>query len=550
MSLKKQILVVEDNQINREMLRMILSSQYDVTEADSGQTALNLLRDRKDDIALILLDVMMPVMDGYTFLELVKHDPELALIPVIVTTQNDSETDEIAALEHGATDFVPKPYRPQIILHRVASLINLRENAAMVNQLRYDRLTGLYSKEFFYKQAQEQMRTHPERQYTIICSNIENFKLYNDVFGIAAGDRLLREIANMFLELKGRDEICGRFNADRFMLLRSQEHRTANYDHLVETGQQMLRAAKNTVMKWGVYEVASEGISVEQMCDRAFLAADSIRGQYNTHFSVYDDSLRSKLLREQVITESMEAALAQRQFQVYLQPKFSLLDDRLAGAEALVRWNHPVLGVVSPAVFIPVLESNGYITKLDQYIWGEVCKTIRVWIDEGVRPMPITVNVTKTDILAIDVAEFFSGMLKKYRIPPKYLDIDISRTAYLETHDVLSETVAQLQQMGFRVVLDGFDGNYMELSALGDIGTDVLKLDLCSAEMQNRTNALPGIFVQARTLRLNLLAEGIESAEQLNVLRKAGCTEGQGYFFSRPLSVDEFAKILKVGHAG
>lgn len=187
MSLKKQILVVEDNQLNREMLRMILSGQYDVIEADSGQTALNLLRDRKDNIALILLDVMMPVMDGYTFLELVKQDPELALIPVIVTTQNDSEADELAALEHGATDFVPKPYRPQIILHRVASLINLRENAAMVNQLRYDRLTGLYSKEFFYKQAQEQMRTHPERQYTIICSNVENFKLYNDVFGIAAG---------------------------------------------------------------------------------------------------------------------------------------------------------------------------------------------------------------------------------------------------------------------------------------------------------------------------------------------------------------------------
>ena len=242
--------------------------------------------------------------------------------------------------------------------------------------------------------------------------------------------------------------------------------------------------------------------------------------------------------------------LRKNEFTFFLQPRYELNTRKVIGAEALVRWNHPVLGVVSPAVFIPVLESNGYITKLDQYIWEEVCKTIRVWIDEGVRPMPITVNVTKTDILAIDVAEFFSGMLKKYRIPPKYLDIDISRTAYLETHDVLSETVAQLQQMGFRVVLDDFDGNYMELSALGDIGTDVLKLDLCNAEMQNRTNALPGIFVQARTLRLNLLAEGIESAEQLNVLRKAGCTEGQGYFFSRPLSVDEFAKILKVGHAG
>ena len=253
---------------------------------------------------------------------------------------------------------------------------------------------------------------------------------------------------------------------------------------------------------------------------------------------------------ERVLMPQILDGLRKNEFTFFLQPRYELNTRKVIGAEALVRWNHPVLGVVSPAVFIPVLESNGYITKLDQYIWGEVCKTIRVWIDEGVRPMPITVNVTKTDILAIDVAEFFSGMLKKYRIPPKYLDIDISRTAYLETHDVLSETVAQLQQMGFRVVLDGFDGNYMELSALGDIGTDVLKLDLCNAEMQNRTNALPGIFVQARTLRLNLLAEGIESAEQLNVLRKAGCTEGQGYFFSRPLSVDEFAKILKVGHAG
>ena len=253
---------------------------------------------------------------------------------------------------------------------------------------------------------------------------------------------------------------------------------------------------------------------------------------------------------ERVLMPQILDGLRKNEFTFFLQPRYELNTRKVIGAEALVRWNHPVLGVVSPAVFIPVLESNGYITKLDQYIWEEVCKTIRVWIDEGVRPMPITVNVTKTDILAIDVAEFFSGMLKKYRIPPKYLDIDISRTAYLETHDVLSETVAQLQQMGFRVVLDGFDGNYMELSALGDIGTDVLKLDLCSAEMQNRTNALPGIFVQARTLRLNLLAEGIESAEQLNVLRKAGCTEGQGYFFSRPLSVDEFAKILKVGRAG
>ena len=253
---------------------------------------------------------------------------------------------------------------------------------------------------------------------------------------------------------------------------------------------------------------------------------------------------------ERVLMPQILEGLRKNEFTFFLQPRYELNARRVIGAEALVRWNHPVLGVISPSVFIPVLESNGYITKLDQYIWEEVCKTIRVWIDEGIRPIPIAVNVTKTDVLAIDVAEFFSDMLKKYRIPPKYLDIDIAKSAYLETHGALSETEAQLQQMGFRVILDGFDGNFVELSALGGIGTDQLKLDLRSAALQDRINTLPGIFAQARTLRLNLMAEGIESTEQLNVLRKAGCAEGQGYIFSRPLSVDEFAKILKVGHSG
>ena len=158
---KKQILVVEDNEINRAILCEILSCDYRVLEAENGQEALNILRQHKDSVALILLDVMMPVMDGYTFLDRVKEDNELSLIPVIVTTQSGSESDEVAALAHGATDFVPKPYRPQVILHRVASLIKLRETAAMVNQFQFDRLTGLYSKEFFFRKVRERLQEDP-----------------------------------------------------------------------------------------------------------------------------------------------------------------------------------------------------------------------------------------------------------------------------------------------------------------------------------------------------------------------------------------------------
>ena len=212
---RKKILVVEDNVLNREILKEILAGQYAVLEAGNGVEALEILKQHRDDIALILLDLIMPVMDGFAFLDQLKPDPDLGLIPVIVMTQNDSQDDEVAALAHGATDFVPNPYRPQVILHRIASIINLRETAAMVNQFQFDQLTGLYSREFFYRKVREALDENPDREYIIVCSNNENFKLYNDVFGIDAGDRLLQGIASG-LERDG-DDIYGRYGADRFM---------------------------------------------------------------------------------------------------------------------------------------------------------------------------------------------------------------------------------------------------------------------------------------------------------------------------------------------
>ena len=333
---KRQILVVEDNPLNREMLLEILSGQYAVLEAENGQEALDVLKAHADNIAVILLDVMMPVMDGFTFLEKIKADAELSLIPVIVMTQSDSEADEVAALAHGATDFVPKPYRPQVILHRVASIINLRETAAMVNLFQYDRLTGLYSKEFFYQKVRDRLQEDPDGAYSIVCSNIENFKLFNDTFGVPAGDRLLQEVAGITRQMVGPSAICGRFSGDRFVCLQEREQEIldrASFD----PERKELTEGRNVVMKWGIYQITDRSVPVEQMCDRAMLAADSIKGQYNCHFAVYDDVLRGKLLREQAITEAMEAALQQGQFMVYLQPKYSLRDDRLSGAEALVR---------------------------------------------------------------------------------------------------------------------------------------------------------------------------------------------------------------------
>ena len=303
---QKHILIVEDNELNRAILCEILSDEYKVLEAENGQVALDILRECKDEIALILLDVMMPVMDGFMFLDQLKGDAQLSLIPVIVMTQSNSEEDEVAALSHGATDFVPKPYRPQVILHRVASIIKLRETAAIVNLLQYDRLTGLYNREFFYEKVRERLQKDPDKEYTIICTNIENFKLYNDNFGTTAGDRLLQQIAQNLREKSGENAICGRYGGDRFMCL--QEREKEQKDRAVfETG--FSKRVKNVVMKLGIYEITDRTVPVEQMCDRVLLAVNSIKGQYHNHFAIYDDALRSNLLREQAIINAMETAL-------------------------------------------------------------------------------------------------------------------------------------------------------------------------------------------------------------------------------------------------
>ena len=550
MMTNKKILVVEDNALNREMLVEILSESYAVLEAENGQEALNLLETQREEVALILLDVMMPVMDGFTFLDRVKQDPRLSLIPVIVTTQNDNESDEIAALSHGATDFVPKPYRPQVILHRVASIIKLRETAAMVNEFRYDRLTGVYSREFFYSRVEEILMNNPHRDYIILCSNVENFKLFNDHYGIPAGNRLLQELARFGQARVGSGAIFGRATADRFLALCPRK-RYYNDEFFARISAEVLRAANapgNVVLKYGVYNITDRSISVAQMCDRALLAADSIKGHYNRYVAIYDDALRSKLLREQAIIDAMEDALAQGQFTVYLQPKFSLRDDSLSGAEALVRWIHPQWGFLSPGEFIPLFEKNGFITKLDQYVWDRVGAILRSWREKGYPELPISVNVSRADTSLPNMAEILLGILRKYGLEPHMLHLEITESAYTENPDQITAAVAKLRALGFIIEMDDFGSGYSSLSMLNQMQLDALKLDMQFVRSETAKPVDQGILRftvgLARWMNLEVIAEGVETREQLQRLRELGCDYAQGYLLGKPMPPEGMETLL------
>ena len=548
--MQKQILIVEDNELNRVMLGEILSDDYKILEAENGQEALKILKQKKGDIHLILLDLMMPVMDGYTFLDRIKEDAELALIPVIVTTQDDSEEDEVNALVHGATDFVSKPYRPQVILHRVASIIKLRETAAMVNQFRYDRLTGLYTKEYFYQKVRECLEENPEKEYMILCSNYENFKWYNDTFGREAGDRILVRGAKVFRELTGKDAICCRYSADRFLCLLDKTREEIEQEYLIIVKQSdRLEWKENLSVKIGVYEIKDRTVSVEQMCDRVLWVVDRVKGMYNQNIVVYDDVFREKLLREKAITDVMATALEEGQFTVYLQPKYSLNDNRMVGAEALVRWIHPEWGFMSPGEFIPLFEKNGFIPCLDQFVWETVCARLREWKEKGYPLLPISVNVSRADIFQSNLTDIFSGLIRKYDIDPKYLHLEVTESAYTEQSDQIIGAVEELRKLGFLVEMDDFGSGYSSLNMLSEITFDVLKLDMkfIRNEMTKpiEKSILNDIINMAHRMNLTVVAEGIETRNQMKRLQALGCDYAQGYFFAKPMPVAEFEGLLE-----
>ena len=549
--IQRKILVVEDNMINREMLCDMLSSAYEVLDAENGQEALDVLKKYGEEISLILLDIVMPVMDGYTFLSHMRSDPSYSAIPVIVTTQSDSEADEVAALSHGATDFVSKPYKPQIILHRVASIIHLRETAAVMQRVQYDRLTGLYSKEFFYHSANDMIRKNPDQEYDIICSDIENFKLINDIYGIPSGDMLLCKVADVYKEVVGERGICGHLNADQFVCLVERRGQEYSDGYFAEINEKIrgLTDMKNLVMKWGVYQVKDRSLLVEQMFDRALMAARSIWGQYGKHFMFFDDEMHNKLVREQAITDVMETALEEDQFEVYLQPQYNIKKNCLSGAEALIRWNHPEWGFQSPGVFIPLFEKNGFITKLDQFVWRRACAVLQEWQERGYPDIPISVNVSRADIYNVNLPDILMDTIGRYKIPPQRLHLELTESAYTENPSQIIENVGRLRELGFLFEMDDFGSGYSSLNMLNNLPIDVLKLDMEFIRNETAKSVTPGIlyFViqMAHSMNLHTVAEGVETKEQLERLSAIDCDYVQGYYFAKPMPRGEFENFLK-----
>ena len=545
---KRQVLIVEDEFINRELLQAYLENEYEVLQAENATDALRMIRENSETLSLVMLDLFLPDLNGMDVLREIKKDETLARIPIIVLT-SDVES-EVESLNTGASDFISKPYpRHEVIMARVHRCIELSENRDLIRWTERDHLTGLYNREYFYRFAARYDLFHGGQADAVVL-DVSHFHTINERFGKAYGDELLRKIGSELLALVRRSGgIACRREADTFQVY--CPHRT-DYSSVVEQITESVNEGirSRIRIRAGVYPEVDKGLDMEQRFDHAKIAADTIRSSFVESVAFYDDSLHEKEVFADRILSDFHDALGQKQFAVYMQPKFDIRPDTpvLCGAEALVRWNHPELGRISPALFIPLLENNGLVRELDNYVWREAAAQVRRWKDELGRSVPVSVNVSRIDLLDPDLTDTLRDLVTGNGIGFEDIHLEITESAYSRDSTQMIEVVSHLREMGFRIEMDDFGSGYSSLNMLSLLPIDALKRDMmfirtAFSETVN-TRMIEITLDISHSLSVPMIAEGVETKEQMLTLKKLGCEIVQGYYFSKPVPMTEFTRFF------
>lgn len=423
--------------------------------------------------------------------------------------------------------------------------------SSIIQMSKIDSLTGVYTKEYFYEEARRLIDTNSETQFAFLELDINRLTMINELMGIAEGDRLLAYIGTILSEIfsQEKNSTYARIHADLFVVCCPyEEKRMYQYIDLIEQSIKEYHISFEILLSFGIYLCVERNLNISIMCDRANLALKSVKGNYIKHVAFYDSLMHDKIIREQEITQTMSRALKNREFVVYYQPKHSLDDEGIIGAEALVRWKNPKKGMISPGFFIPVFEENGFIMKLDAYVWGETCKFIRKRLDEGKNVPPISVNVSRVNLYNPDLCKYLDNLVKKYNIPYNLLELELTESAYTDNPQLMLQTMHQLQLLGFHVAMDDFGSGYSSLNMLKDVPVDILKIDLKflsgNSNPEKGTSIMAAIVRMAKWLGIPSIVEGVETKEQVGFLRSIGCTMAQGYYYAKPMAEEDFEKYI------
>ena len=558
---RDKVLVVEDEFINREILGHILEGSYDVTLAENGREAIEIVAKNKVPFSLILLDLLMPDMDGFKFLEETKDDEKIKNIPIIVMTSDESA--EVDCIKHGAVDFITKPYMPEVILARCERIIELYKNKSIIRSAEKDELTGLYSKDFFFEYIRQIESREEQKPMDAVVVNIEHFHMINEMYGRDVGDEILKlvgtKLPDAFITSVAKEDatycpvVLGcRPDSDVFYLY--SEHNGEYGELFGELQDEIIRLAPvpHVRLRVGIYHNVDKSESVESRFDHAKLACDKIRDDFTKQIEIYSkEQNESDLYHERLISD-MEEAIENKDFVVYFQPKYNIQKgDKpvLSSAEALIRWNHRELGMISPGDFIPLFESNGLVQKLDYYVWCGAAEAIKLWRDKYGVTVPVSVNVSRVDVYDPELENKLLDILDRNGLTPADMMLEITESAYSDDSTGLAETVRSLQSKGFKIEMDDFGSGYSALNTITTLPFDILKMDMKFVRNINKDEKslklVELVMEIARFMNVPVVAEGVEDEDQLTKLKDMGCEVIQGFYFSRPVPEADFRAFIE-----
>ena len=423
-------------------------------------------------------------------------------------------------------------------------------NERLLFQANRDSLTGLYNRNGFLQEAEKQIALHEAGYFVMSCIDIEKFKVINDQYGVEKGDDILRRMGTVLSELSVNENfLCGHIAGDKFAVL---------YPVKLVASPQILAAQKaaqnldtslpNLRFYIGRCVVDDKSLSISAIFDRALIAKETIKGRYDVQFATYDESMRTAILRKQKITGCMKKALQEGQFEVWLQPQYNHASGLLSGAEALVRWRHPQDGLIQPNDFIPVFEENGFIYELDKFVWEKTCSLLREWLDSGLNPVPVSVNISRYDVFRHDLTDVIIGLVEKYNLPFSLLRLEITESAFVKSAEQIIAVVKELIGYGFTMEIDDFGSGYSSLNTLKDVPAQILKMDMrffdTSGDTDRGGNIIESVVRMSRWLGMSVIAEGVEKLEQANYLKSIGCNNIQGYLYAKPIPAPEYTALL------
>lgn len=409
----------------------------------------------------------------------------------------------------------------------------------------HDALTGLLTRDAFYSETEKILKSDPNSQYYMICTNIKNFKLVNDLFGSEKGDEFLKEFAKKLKNTQYKTILTGRITGDRFAILLNK----TEVDE-VDALQKIKELEKFTFslnyklhIFVGIYKITDINENVSSMFDKAVLAIKNISENYSVNVAYYDNDMLSILKKNREVINAFYDALNNNHLKMYLQPQVRCSDEKVVGAEALVRWETEKGVIHSPASFIKILEDNGLIHELDKFIWEQAVQLLQKWQLLGI-DHHISVNVSTRDFYLIPLYETFTSLVTKYGIPPQKLKLEITETALVHDLKRHKQIITDLQKFGFTIEMDDFGSGYSSLTILKNISINILKIDMMflskTKHKERSKKILESVIKMAQKLGIKIIVEGVEDKEQAEFLRNLNCDFFQGYLYSKPITVANF----------